>query len=268
MAKEPHTCDLNELVLPENSRGWICSENSSYSNNLILKSGKCSVDCQDGYIATSDSRRVEHKCGKNGWVNQNSVMLRCALDLENAYEKITEELKMTKATFDDELEKRDAIINGLLTDNTRINSDLSILNNEMAVKFTDIDNWKAEMDDSLEIAQVERNGNRASLELYNLTCQQCSGSTNASIDPWESFSTNGVKIPVDIGHCGFESVSKLQTWLTCSSMCWVTTGAESVYNLSSTGFEIYLYQTDGEELNRDNAENWNYELHYEITGNC
>ena len=29
-------------------------------------------------------------------------------------------------------------------------------------------------------------------------------------------------------------------------MCWVATGAESVYNLSPTGFEIYLYQTDGE----------------------
>ena len=75
-------------------------------------------------------------------------------------------------------------------------------------------------------------------------------------------------------------------------MCWVATGAESVYNLSPTGFEIYLYQTDGEVrdpriahlsdhvsgsevcvslhegLNRDNAVNWNYELHYEITGNC
>ena len=77
-------------------------------------------------------------------------------------------------------------------------------------------------------------------------------------------------------------------------MCWVATGAESVYNLSPTGFEIYLYQTLGEGgdalttktvpngkaheyeicvslcigLNRDNAQNWNYELHYEITGNC
>ena len=52
-AKEPKTCDLNELILPENALGWICSENSFYLNDLILKSGKCSIDCQDGYIATS-----------------------------------------------------------------------------------------------------------------------------------------------------------------------------------------------------------------------
>ena len=44
---------MNELILPENALGWICSENSFYSNDLILKSGKCSIDCQDGYIATS-----------------------------------------------------------------------------------------------------------------------------------------------------------------------------------------------------------------------
>ena len=51
--KEPRTCNLNELVLPENALGWICSENSFYSNDLILKSGKCSIDCDEGYIATS-----------------------------------------------------------------------------------------------------------------------------------------------------------------------------------------------------------------------
>ena len=36
-------------------------------------------------------------------------------------------------------------------------------------------------------------------------------------------------------------------------MCWVTTGAESVYNLSPTGFEIYLYQTDGEARDKQTA---------------
>ena len=64
------------------------------------------------------------------------------------------------------------------------------------------------MDSNIEIAQVERNENRASLESYGITCQKCSGSTNPSTDSWESFSANGVKIPVNIEHCGFESVSK------------------------------------------------------------
>ena len=41
---------------------------------------------------------------------------------------------MTKATFDEELEKRDTIIDGLLADNTRLNSEMGMLNNETTIK--------------------------------------------------------------------------------------------------------------------------------------
>lgn len=41
---------------------------------------------------------------------------------------------MTKATFDEELEKRDTIIDGLLADSTRLNSEMGILNNETTIK--------------------------------------------------------------------------------------------------------------------------------------
>ena len=44
------------------------------------------------------------------------------------------ELEMAKTTFDEELAKRDAIIDGLLADNTRINSDFSLLESETTVK--------------------------------------------------------------------------------------------------------------------------------------
>ena len=44
------------------------------------------------------------------------------------------ELEMAKTTFDEELAKRDAIIDGLLTDNTRINSDLGLLDSETTAK--------------------------------------------------------------------------------------------------------------------------------------
>ena len=44
------------------------------------------------------------------------------------------ELEMTKTTFDDELAKRDVIIDGLLADNTKINSDFSLLDSETTVK--------------------------------------------------------------------------------------------------------------------------------------
>ena len=52
---------------------------------------------------------------------------------------------MTKAIFDEELEKRDAVIEGLLTDNARLNSEMSILNNETTVKCKSlklIQNWR------------------------------------------------------------------------------------------------------------------------------
>ena len=52
---------------------------------------------------------------------------------------------MTKAIFDEELEKRDAVIDGLLTDNARLNSEMSILNNETTVKCKSlklIQNWR------------------------------------------------------------------------------------------------------------------------------
>ena len=44
------------------------------------------------------------------------------------------ELEMAKTTFDEEMAKRDAIIDGLLADNTRINSDFSLLESETTVK--------------------------------------------------------------------------------------------------------------------------------------
>ena len=54
--------------------------------------------------------------------------------VENAYERMSAELEMTKTTFDDELAKRDVIIDGLLADNTKINSDFSLLESETTVK--------------------------------------------------------------------------------------------------------------------------------------
>merc|ERR1711962_1588396 len=131
--EEPKTCDLNELSLPEHAVGWICSENETYSNNLILKSGKCSVDCEDGYIATADSRRVEHKCNRNGWANPNNVILRCALDLENAYEKMAEELEMVRNEFqhfDEEIAKRDALIDEFSDDSNQLELELESLNEQ------------------------------------------------------------------------------------------------------------------------------------------
>ena len=68
--------------------------------------------------------------------------------VENAYEKVIEELEMTKATFDDELQQRDAIIDGLLADNTRINAELGILNNKTSVKCKSL---------SLKLCKTRRN---------------------------------------------------------------------------------------------------------------
>ena len=44
------------------------------------------------------------------------------------------ELEMAKTNFDEELAERDAIIDGLLADNIRINSDFNLLESETTVK--------------------------------------------------------------------------------------------------------------------------------------
>ena len=72
---------------------------------------------------------------------------------------------------------------------------------------------------------------------------------------------------VDIEYCNLKKVTKVNTWLTCSSGCWAVSGADGVYNLSPSGFTTYLYQNNG-VVNKDNAAIWKYVLHYEVTGIC
>ena len=61
---------------------------------------------------------------------------------------------------------------------------------------------------------------------------------------------------------------KVNTWLSCTMGCWAVSGADGIYNLSPSGFDIFLYQNGRVIINQENAEKWNYVLHYEVTGIC
>lgn len=65
-----------------------------------------------------------------------------------------------------------------------------------------------------------------------------SGSTNA----WIQYptNTNGVYVEVSFADLNLKNIPDVTTYLQCKSYCWVVTGVNSVYNLTNTGFKIFL----------------------------
>ena len=79
---------------------------------------------------------------------------------------------------------------------------------------------------------------------------------------------------VDFSHCGLTKVSRVITWMTCTSTCWTANGSDKIYKLSNNSFRVYLNQfgrqlkNDIGPLRADDAKNKKYELHYEVKGIC
>ena len=112
----------------------------------------------------------------------------------------------------------------------------------------------------------------------------CSATCSGVVDDWKSYSTNGNGVTtigknsftssinpdftlVNIEYCNLKKVTKVNTWLTCTGYCWAASGAESVYSLTLKSFKTYLYQI-ANVVNEARAKEWNYALHYEVTGIC
>lgn len=53
----------------------------------------------------------------------------------------------------------------------------------------------------------------------------------------------------------------VSTHLTCSTHCWTTEGATSVYNLTNTGFRVYIRQ-DG--INAARAQTMQWKLNFKL----
>ena len=84
---------------------------------------------------------------------------------------------------------------------------------------------------------------------------------------------------VDISHCGLTKVSRVITWMTCDTRCWTVTGSDKIYDLTNTGFRVYLYQVPpkgpvpnpndpGFTLRAHYAKTGKLQLHYEVKGIC
>ena len=76
---------------------------------------------------------------------------------------------------------------------------------------------------------------------------------------------------VDMSSFGLTKVDRINTWLSCSTRCWTSTGAQNVYLRPGKPdqFEIFLYQhNERTSITVDAANHWNYVLHYEVEGSC
>ena len=86
-----------------------------------------------------------------------------------------------------------------------------------------------------------------------------------STDDWQQYTSNpnGIYVDVDFSHLNLFFPPVVHTFLTCSSRCWTATGATSIYNLSRSGFRVYL-KGFGFTATPSNAQEWNFVLHYTI----
>ena len=86
-----------------------------------------------------------------------------------------------------------------------------------------------------------------------------------SSDNWEEYngSGNGIVIHVDLSDYQLVETPFVTTFLTCAYHCWNTAGATSIYNLSNTGFSVYLYGVD-QILNVPGAQNAQFGLNYKV----
>jgi hypothetical protein len=87
---------------------------------------------------------------------------------------------------------------------------------------------------------------------------------------WLSYrgSTNAIYTIVNITSLGLKKRPIVTAVLSCTNICWTVTGMSSIYNLSPTGFEVYLTWTSVSPaypgLTVAVANQWQYSLDYVI----
>ena len=70
---------------------------------------------------------------------------------------------------------------------------------------------------------------------------------------------------------GLTEIKRINTWLSCSTRCWTSTGAQNVYLRPNKPdqFEIFISQhNDMISITTGLADQWDYVLHYEVEGSC
>jgi hypothetical protein len=99
----------------------------------------------------------------------------------------------------------------------------------------------------------------------------CFGQSNAwrECSPGDGcYYNTGVFIDINMSGCGFTSPPYVFTAIKGTSSHWMTTGATSIYLLTSTSFRVYVhgYLYSGSGLNTTVATNYGYTLMWMAIG--
>ncbi len=61
--------------------------------------------------------------------------------------------------------------------------------------------------------------------------------------PYGSSSTNGIYVDIDFSILDLSKTPGISTTLQCTSTCWTVDGVTSHYNVTNSGFRVYLRYT-------------------------
>ena len=87
----------------------------------------------------------------------------------------------------------------------------------------------------------------------------CGGTNRRDATSWINYGSDGVKTNVDISDCGFVTIPTLTTSIEGDGGHWLNTGDSAVYHLSTSGFTMYLKNSDGNTQYYARTYHWNVE---------
>lgn len=80
---------------------------------------------------------------------------------------------------------------------------------------------------------------------------------------WKTYSGNGIYVDVDFDELDLCKTPKVFVSLLCTSHCWMTTGATSIYLLSNDHFRVYVAGVNW-NVSVQSANQYSFELVYTI----
>ena len=79
---------------------------------------------------------------------------------------------------------------------------------------------------------------------------------------WVDYNPDGIYVQVTFpAGVNFTTPPYVHTFLACTAYCWQSKGVTSIYNLTTTGFRVYLHYKD---ITPAQANTWNWKLHFKI----
>lgn len=84
------------------------------------------------------------------------------------------------------------------------------------------------------------------------------GTTN----DWVQYNKEGIYVQVTFpAGMNFTRPPYVTSFLTCSSGCWKATGENAIYNLTNTGFRVYIHLAD---ITVAKANSWKWKLNFKV----